>query len=109
MPETLPAYAEKTFVKISCNASGLPEPDVKWIRVSDGYKYPFEKSSSSLVFNAVDRSAAGHYSCEANNSLTSTSDSAEVTLTVHCKFPLVVFLIELLRTIVMPKLARTLL
>ena len=85
LPEPITSYIEQTSVNISCHASGLPAPDVTWIRGSDGFKYPSQNSSSSLVFISVDRSAAGQYRCEAKSSPTFASDTVTITLTVHCK------------------------
>ena len=80
---TLPSkYIEGSAVSITCTASGIPDPDVKWFRnkimKSEGTK------TASLTFNNVSRTDEGRYKCQANNSVGDTENYVE--LVVHCKF-----------------------
>ena len=79
---TLPSkYIEGSAVSITCTASGIPDPDVKWFRnktmKSEGTK------TASLTFNDVTRTDDGRYKCQANNSAGETENCVE--LVVHCK------------------------
>ena len=70
------------MVSITCTASGIPEPDVKWFRneimKSKGTR------TALLTFTNVSRTDDGRYKCQANNS---AGDSENyVTLVVHCKY-----------------------
>ncbi|XP_022793324.1 cell adhesion molecule-related/down-regulated by oncogenes-like isoform X2 [Stylophora pistillata] len=72
-------YLEGSFVNISCTASGKPDPDVTWIR--KGKVKTSGKKASILIFNRINRTEEGTYTCRANNSVTSSTHST--TLEVH--------------------------
>ncbi|XP_022793323.1 twitchin-like isoform X1 [Stylophora pistillata] len=74
-------YLEGSFVNISCTASGKPDPDVTWIR--KGKVKTSGKKASILIFNRINRTEEGTYTCRANNSVTSSTHST--TLEVHYK------------------------
>lgn len=80
-PSVQPSYNEASPVNISCTASGTPDPDVRWIRnkivIGSG------KKSAFLVFNSINRTDNGQYTCEANNS--AGNDQDNMKLVVHCK------------------------
>ena len=64
---------------VECSASGCPAVSVSWSK--DGKL--LSASGSSLVFNAVEKSDAGQYSCFAQNGYTNSSSKIQVT--VNCK------------------------
>ncbi|CAH3158655.1 unnamed protein product [Pocillopora meandrina] len=72
-------YIEGSPVTIACKASGIPPPDVAWIRngvlESSGMKAAF------LKFDNINRTDAGQYTCRANNSVEVTS--IDKTIVVH--------------------------
>ena len=76
-----PSYKEGSLVNISCTASGIPEPDVKWIR--NGTVQSSGKKTALLTFSSVNREEDGQYTCRANNS--AGNKEKHVTLVVHCK------------------------
>ena len=72
------SYIEGSVVSITCTASGLPTPDVQWIR--DG---KVKTSGKILTFSNIKREDSGLYTCRANNSVGSAE--THTTLVVHCK------------------------
>ncbi|XP_078377517.1 vascular endothelial growth factor receptor 1-like isoform X2 [Oculina patagonica] len=73
------SYNEGSLVNISCNASGIPDPDVQWIR--NGKVKTSGKKTAFLTFNNISRADDGQYTCRANNS--AGTDEHHVTLVVH--------------------------
>ena len=89
---------ENSTVTFQCTGTGVPEPEITWYRngvlITDDR---FSQSgpmldSSSLIYsvtgsltlnNAFDTDTDTNYSCTANNSAGSTSES--FSLTVNCK------------------------
>ena len=69
---------------LSCNASGIPQPLVSWIKV--GGHMP--TNGSELVFTNINRSEAGEYRCEASNECGNASETARIF--VQCKYLLTV-------------------
>lgn len=68
-------------MNISCAASGIPDPDVHWIR--NGKVESSGKKEAFLTFSRIKRADDGLYTCKANNS--AGDDDNHVTLVVHCK------------------------
>ena len=75
-------YIEGSPVTIDCEASGKPLPDVAWIR--NGVLESSGKKAASLKFDNINRTDAGQYTCEANNSVEVTS--SDTTIVVYCKY-----------------------
>ncbi|XP_022793275.1 hemicentin-1-like [Stylophora pistillata] len=48
---------------LSCEVSGVPEPSVSWIKVSNGERH----AGKLLNFTSISRNDAGNYTCEASN------------------------------------------
>ncbi|XP_022804177.1 receptor-type tyrosine-protein phosphatase S-like [Stylophora pistillata] len=61
------SYREGSFVNISCTASGIPEPDVTWIK--DGIVIGSRKRAAFLIFKSIRRTDDGWYLCRANNTV----------------------------------------
>ena len=57
-------------------------PDVAWIR--NGVLKSSGKEAASLKFNNINRTDAGQYTCQANNSVEVTS--FDTTIVVYCKY-----------------------
>ena len=75
-------YIEGSPVTIACEASGKPLPDVAWIR--NGVLESSGKKAASLKFDNINRTDAGQYTCEANNSVEVTS--SDTIIVVYCKY-----------------------
>lgn len=75
-------YNEGSVVNITCTASGIPEPDVKWFR--NGLVKSQGTKTVLLTFNNVSRTDDGRYKCQANNSAGDIGNY--VALVVHCKY-----------------------
>ena len=75
-------YIEGSSVTIACEASGKPLPDVAWIR--NGVLESSGKKAAFLKLNNINRTDAGQYTCQANNSVEVTS--IDTTIVVHCKY-----------------------
>ena len=75
-------YIEGSPVSIACEASGNPLPDVAWIK--NGVLESSGKKAASLKFDNINRTDAGNYTCQANNSVKVTS--VDTTIVVHCKY-----------------------
>ena len=75
------SYNEGSSVKINCTASGIPDPDVRWMR--NGTETRSGKKTASLTFSRINRTDDGLYACRANNS--AGNDENHVALVVHCK------------------------
>ncbi|XP_064612926.1 titin-like [Liolophura sinensis] len=65
-------------VVVTCNVSGLPQPNITWRKPSDN---TFETTNKSLVLPSIQESDAGVYKCEAVNQY-GTVSSREVTIEV---------------------------
>ena len=94
---------DNTSVNISCTATGVPIPDITWYRIRDDVgldKRPLDtepriifntasldneiyEKNQNIIFQQVNMSDTGTYSCEANNSVGNTSN--EFNITVQCK------------------------
>ena len=75
-------YIEGSPVTIICEASGKPLPNVAWIR--NGVLESSGKKVAFLKFYNINRTDAGQYTCQANNSVGVTS--VDTTIVVHCKY-----------------------
>jgi len=75
-------HNEGTHVKISCKATGKPDPHVMWFHNAQ------VKSSGSktaqLTFIPISKKDTGMYTCRANNSAGTTEK--QVNLVVNCKY-----------------------
>ena len=67
---------------MACKASGKPLPDVAWIR--NGAVESSGKKATFLKFDNINRTDAGQYTCQANNSIEVTS--VDTTILVHRKY-----------------------
>ena len=77
-------YIEGSSVIITCDAPGKPLPDVAWTR--NGVLESSGKKAAFLKFDNINRTDAGQYTCQANNSVEVTS--IDTTIVVHCKYVL---------------------
>ena len=68
-------------MNVSCNATGNPDPVVKWVR--SGQEKNAGSKTALITFGAIKRSDGGNYICEASNSVGRTN--VTVTLVVHCE------------------------
>ena len=75
-------YTEGSPVTMACKASGKPLPDVAWIR--NGELESSGKKAALLKFDNINRTDAGQYTCQANNSAQVTS--TDTTIVVYCKY-----------------------
>ena len=67
---------------MACEASGKPLPDVAWIR--NGVLESSGKKATFLKFENINRTDAGKYTCQANNSVEVTS--IDTSIVVQCKY-----------------------
>ena len=64
---------------LTCNASGMPQPNVSWIKPG-GQRH----NGHMLEVTNINRSQAGEYKCEASNECGNATETA--TIDVQCKF-----------------------
>ena len=64
---------------LTCNASGMPQPNVSWIKPGGQRQY-----GHMLEFTNINRSQAGEYKCEASNECGNRTETA--TIHVLCEF-----------------------
>ena len=98
---------EGNTTTITCEAFGYPPPTVVWNRingilsdrvsVSDSVSVPtghrnVTRVSVNLTITNASREDTGVYTCSANNSI--GSDDSNVSITVQCKFYIVLFAIS---------------
>ena len=83
---------EGSLVTLSCNATGIPPPDITWTRVEDDGtdSEPLETSGKYLLSN-IQRSANGTYRCTAHNAV-GVPVNRTVSVKVECKSSFFVFL-----------------
>ena len=67
---------------MQCTATGVPDPDVRWIR--DGYVRASETNTTYFTFSSIKKTDAGFYTCRGNNSAGSVIK--QVYVTVNCKY-----------------------
>ena len=84
---TLPAVTSVSYnggsvVSIKCEATGSPDPDVRWIH--NGQVKSSGSRTDELTFSNINRANAGIYTCRANNSLGTTDK--QLNLVVNCKY-----------------------
>ena len=73
-------YNEGSPVDISCEATGIPVPNVMWIH--DGRMKSFRSKTAHLKFSAISKVDAGMYICRANNS--AGRAEKQVDLVINC-------------------------
>ena len=66
------SYREGSYVNVSCTATGIPQPDVTWIR--DGTVTSSGKGAALLNFDSVRKTDDGCYLCRANNTADTISN-----------------------------------
>ena len=76
------SYNEGSAVYLQCTATGVPDPDVRWIR--DGYVRASGTNTTYFTLSSIKKTDAGLYTCRANNSAGSVIK--QVTVTVNCKY-----------------------
>ena len=64
---------------LTCNASGMPQPNVSWIKPGGQRQY-----GHMLEFTNINRSQAGEYKCEASNECGNGTETAIIH--VLCEF-----------------------
>ena len=70
---------EGNNLTLVCNASGIPEPAVKWTSVKSGK----EEMNKTWTITNINRTDEGEYRCEATNTCGSVTTSTVVT--VYCE------------------------
>jgi len=75
------SYKEGSVVNISCEASGKPIPDVRWIL--NGTMKSCGSKTAHLTLRKVGKADAGLYICRANNSVGSAE--GRLNLVVNCE------------------------
>ncbi|XP_068685516.1 uncharacterized protein [Montipora foliosa] len=73
-PFTKKNINEEEDLAIMCDVTGIPPPNVSWVKTSDGER-TFGKQ---LVFTDIIRTEAGEYRCEASNLCGNASESVEI-------------------------------
>ncbi|CAH3163244.1 unnamed protein product [Pocillopora meandrina] len=58
---------------LTCNASGMPQPNVSWIKPGGQRQY-----GHMLEFTNINRSQAGEYKCEASNECLNATETATI-------------------------------
>ena len=76
------SYNEGSPVDLQCTATGVPDPDVRWIR--DGYVRPSGTNTTYFTISSIKKTDAGFYTCRGNNSAGSVIK--QVYVTVNCKY-----------------------
>ena len=76
------SYNEGSSVVLQCTATGVPDPDVRWIR--DGYVRTSGTNTTYFTFSSIKKTDAGYYTCRGNNSAGSVIK--QVYVTVNCKY-----------------------
>ena len=76
---------ENTAVRLPCNVTGSPEPEIRWMRMKDGVYLPEHsvRSDGVLEIEKASRSWTGNYACEAHNR--AGKRRKETKLDVLCK------------------------
>lgn len=69
-------------VNIVCEATGKPDPDVRWIH--NGKVKSSGTKTAQLTFTPIAKKDAGVYTCTANNSVGSAEKN--LNLVVNCKY-----------------------
>jgi len=78
---------EGSLVTLSCNATGLPTPNITWTRVTDGAQLP--AVDGNYVMSNIQRSSNGTYRCTADNG---AGDPVNRTVQVRIRCKCMVFL-----------------
>ena len=76
------SYDEGSAVSLQCTATGVPDPDVRWIL--DGYIRASGTNTAYFTLSSIKKTDAGLYTCRANNSAGSVIK--QVNVTVNCKY-----------------------
>ncbi|KRZ77826.1 Neural cell adhesion molecule 1, partial [Trichinella papuae] len=73
---------EKSQAHLLCTATGTPRPEISWLkgghRIASDKKYEINPQSGEMVINDVDSEDAGIYTCQAENSVESTTDTVNL-------------------------------
>ena len=76
------SYNEGSPVDLQCTATGVPDPDVRWIR--DGYVRASGTNTTYFTLSSIKKTDAGFYTCRGNNSAGGVIK--QVYVTVNCKY-----------------------
>ncbi|KRX39257.1 Neural cell adhesion molecule 1 [Trichinella murrelli] len=73
---------EKSQAHLLCTATGTPSPEISWLkdghRIVPDKKYEINSQSGEMVINDVDSEDAGIYTCQAENSVESTTETVNL-------------------------------
>ncbi|KRZ86595.1 Neural cell adhesion molecule 1 [Trichinella sp. T8] len=73
---------EKSQAHLLCTATGTPSPVISWLkdghRIAPDKKYEINSQSGEMVINDVDSEDAGIYTCQAENSVESTTETVNL-------------------------------
>ena len=88
MAEANPStIAEGGEAQLTCTADANPQPNgfVSWTRNGNTLEDEYASGTSVVTLSSIDRTQAGRYTCEADNSV-GLPDTLSVDVTVHCKY-----------------------
>ncbi|KRX16696.1 Neural cell adhesion molecule 1 [Trichinella nelsoni] len=75
---------EKSQAHLLCTATGTPTPEISWLkdghRIASDKKYEINSQSGEMVINDVDSEDAGIYTCQAENSVESTTETVNLNV-----------------------------
>ncbi|KAL1234264.1 Fasciclin-2 [Trichinella spiralis] len=75
---------EKSQAHLLCTATGTPNPEISWLkdghRIAPDKKYEINLQSGEMVINDVDSEDAGIYTCQAENSVESTTETVNLNV-----------------------------
>lgn len=80
LPKTVNVVEEQSL-RLFCNASGHPAPNITWYKIGKGVVGQGDR----LTINKVNRIDKGSYRCFVNNGEYCNPDSAIAVVTILCK------------------------
>ena len=78
-PQSLTVNEQQT-IRLYCNASGNPRPQLSWIKEENGKRVQLNRNTTEMVLNIVTFRDRGRYICFASNMFGTSQDSADIVV-----------------------------
>lgn len=83
MSESFYTIPQRESYTITCNASGTPQPTIRWTKLGDSLGSNAYQANNDLIINNADIENRGLYICFAENEY--GTDESTITVDIDCK------------------------
>lgn len=83
MTESFFTIPQRESYRISCNATGNPQPTIRWTKLGDSLGQNAYQAKNELIINNAEIENRGLYICFAENEY--GTDESTITVDIDCK------------------------